>query len=201
MLKLICEAVDIGTATALDTCEGVSNRDPLHDADEFRVLGRIESSPAARQGFSSRRPLGGCERGGVWIIPTGRRKRIRTLFSRNTNSRRRDLTARWLKKKFAKKKFARAPAGAGEASLESGKPQGGALFFAGFGIPRPDPGTRRPAPPGSFFEGRRWPASSKGESVPYRAQPASPRHLAQLSSRSSTAVAADSPSQTDLMHW
>ena len=96
-LKQFCQGADIGTASALGGSEGVSNRDPLHDADEFRVLGRIESIPAARQGFSSRRPLGGCERGGVWIIPTGRRKRIRTLFSRNTNSRRRDLTANFRK--------------------------------------------------------------------------------------------------------
>ena len=102
ILNLFCHAADIGTATALGTSEGVSNRDPLHDADEFRVLGRIESIPAARPGFSSRRPLGGCERGGVWIIPTGRRKRIRTLFSRNTNSRQRDLTASLPKKTFCK---------------------------------------------------------------------------------------------------
>jgi hypothetical protein len=51
-----------------------SSQDPLLAKQNFVFPGELSPCPPRGGRFSSRRPPGGCERGGVWSIPTGRRR-------------------------------------------------------------------------------------------------------------------------------
>ena len=153
------------------------------------------SSPRRRKarGFSSRRPPGGCDRGGVWIIPTGRRKRTRTFFSRNTNIARHGMSGRDEKNETrTTRTISRAPAGLGEASLESGQPQGGALFPFLFPAVLSGRQTRRSAPSGLPSRVHRTRGPAPGSSGPDPAEGGDRPQMGNLSHIAHTASGPDS---------